>query len=366
MLSEGARLSIALLTAAASSGVAIAVVGSIYSPVRPVLVCVKTVTDRTATAWLGWDNVESETLELPVGEYNRFSPGPADRGQPTRFEPGRAGGYPRDGIQVTFEGESLTWRLGGREVTVTRESAACPTPATLDQLEPMAFVLPRTPPPEPPKPPEPPPKPPEPPPEPVAAKPDAAKEPTREAKNHIEKAGQPKPKKPRPKRDSPADAPKSEPAPLVLSGLTKLEHGVGVQSGDVDLLGDSRVAATERNTNVELVDDPDNVPDKVGDGTGGVGPGGPARTPPRVKTRVRGVYPEDAPRLGRTVSVSLSLLVGTDGRVKQVKVVRGAGGAFDREATKVGRQITFTPGTVGGEPTEQWVPWVVEFTPDDW
>ena len=365
MLGESSRLAIAAVVALASGGVGVGVVHSVYSPVRPQLMCVKVVSDDTAIAYFGWENVEATTLSLPVGDENRFSPGAADRGQPQSFAPGKTGGYPRGGLGVPFDGPALTWQLGKRTLTVTRASAACPTPTSFRDLQDIALVLPRVVPPEPAKPPVPTPielaaKPTEK----VAEKPDATKEPTRKPKNYIKKEGQPKPKQAN-KRESPADAPKNEPAPLVLTGLTHLGHGVNVQTGDSDVLGDSRVAANDRNTSVQQVDDPDQVPDKVGDGTGG-SPPAPKRTPPRVTRRVRGIYPEDAPRLGRPVDVALSLLIGTDGKVKQVKLVRGAGGAFDREAEKVGRQLLFSPGRVDGVATEQWVPWVVEFTPEDW
>jgi|GEM_PF-1404735 len=367
MLSQGKRLAIAVTIAVTSGGVAVGVVRSVYSPVRPTLMCVKVVSDRTAVAYLGWENVEDEPLTFPIGEDNRFFPGEADRGQPRVFMPGKGGEFPRGALEVSFEGPAVTWHLGERELTASRDSAACPQPTTFEELPDAALVLPKI------EPPKPPPKPPEPPPKPpevkketekVAQKPDETKKPTRKPKNHIKKEGQPKPKKPRKPRDSPKDAPKNEPAPLVLTGLTKLGKGVAIQGGEETILGDSSVEANERNTNVELVDDPDEVPDEVGDGTGGVR--APKRTPPKVKKRVRGVYPEDAPRLGRSVNVALSLLVGTDGTVKKVKVVRGAGGAFDREAEEVGRKLVFSPGTIDGKPTEQWVPWVVEFTPDDW
>jgi protein TonB len=368
VLSQSHRLTIAVAIAVASGGVAIGVVRSVYSPVRPRLMCVKAVSDRTAIAYFGWDNVEEEPLTLPVGERNRFAPGLEDRGQPQRFDPGKGGSFPRGALEVPFDGPSLTWHLGKHDLTVTRDSAPCPQPTTFAELPPSTLVLPKIAPPEPPKPPEPivkpePPKPVVKPEEKVAETPDPKKEATRKPKNYQKKEGQPKPKR-ESKRESPKDAPKSEPAPLVLTGLTTLGKGVTIQSGEENILGDARVEANERNTNVQQVDDPDAVPDKVGDGTGGTK--APKRTPPRVKRRVRGVYPEDAPRLGRSVSVALSLLIGTDGKVKQVKLVRGAGGAFDREAEKVGRQLLFSPGLVDGKPTEQWVPWVVEFTPEDW
>jgi len=79
---------------------------------------------------------------------------------------------------------------------------------------------------------------------------------------------------------------------------------------------------------------------------------------------VKGRFPDDAPSIGRTIEVKLSLYVGADGRVKKVKVVRGAGAVFDRAARKQAKRITFEPGTIGGKPKAMWVPWTFAFSPE--
>lgn len=338
----------------------VAAVWAAYYPVRPRLMCVMPLGTGATAAYFGYASELDEDWIEPAGDYNYFSPGAIDRSQPTQFAPGSSGRYPEGAFVVTFEGPELTWTLGNRAVTATPDAQRCPLPTTFAAQRDYAYV--------PPRPPEPPPKPPEPPPEPpkpkatetVTETPDAKKPPTRTPKNQVQKKGQPKQ---RPKK-TPTKTPEPEPAPLVLSDLTDLGAGVAIQSGDSDILGDASVAATRENTNVELVDDPRTVPADVGDGTGGVA--GRKRVPPRVTKRVSGRYPDDAPRLSRSVVVRLSLKIGTDGSVIGVRVVKGAGGAFDREAKRVARQLRFSAGTIGGEPAEMWVPWVVEFTPEDW
>ncbi|MCB9734428.1 MAG: TonB family protein [Deltaproteobacteria bacterium] len=342
-------------------GIAWAVLDAYY-PVRPQLLCVTNATPGTTIAFFGYANEADEARVEPVGGDNAFSPGEADRGQPTTFAPGSSGRYPKAAFSVAFSGPSLTWKLGPREVEATPESPPCPVPERLRDLPDVAMVLPEKPPeppPEPPKPPEPepepePPKPEEPPPEPPkSAEPPPKATPPR---------GQPKPTKPVPK-----DAPEpTEPPPLVLEGLTGLERGVGIQTGDTTILGDAGIAATRENTVPPRPATGDGVEGGVPGGVPGGTVGAVVRKPPKVKRRVQGVYPDDAPRLGRAVVVGLSLLIGADGKVKQVKVVRGAGAAFDREAKVVGRKLEFYPATENGEPVEQWIPWTVEFTPDDW
>ena len=171
-------------------------------------------------------------------------------------------------------------------------------------------VLPK---PEPPKP-EPPKV--EPPPEPVA------------------EAPKPRPKRRRgqPKRKKPAAAPKPEatpppaPAPLVLSNVN-MTGGVAVQAGDEDIFGDPSLEATPENTRPQPeVDLAPSAP--------------PKRVAPRVLRRAVGIYPEDAPRLGRVIEVTLRLEIDEDGRVSKVLVVKSAGGPFDREA----RNTPYTAG----------------------
>ncbi len=67
--------------------------------------------DGTATILVGFFNPNAEeTVNLPVGELNRFEPGPEDRGQPTHFPPGRAWGVLTLKVPRDFDGE-LRWVL---------------------------------------------------------------------------------------------------------------------------------------------------------------------------------------------------------------------------------------------------------------
>ena len=215
-----------------------------------------------------------------------------------------------------------------------------------------------------PDPPPPPPKPePEPEPEPRPEPPkDEANKPKPPPKKGKPKRARPKPKDAPPPKPEPAVEPEA-PKPLQLTHVN-LTGGVAVQKGDSDIFGDPSVAATKKNTR------PD-TPDEVGDPGGtsdGVGTA-PARRKvrklPKPLKKVKGLYPADAPRYGRTVTVVLSMTVGADGRTSNIKVVKGAGGAFDREARSVGRRQRFKPGTVDGEPSAMTVRWEVAFEPPD-
>ncbi len=67
--------------------------------------------DGTATILVGFFNPnQTQTVDLPVGELNQFSPGPADRGQPTHFPPGRSWGVLTIQVPGDFDGD-LTWTL---------------------------------------------------------------------------------------------------------------------------------------------------------------------------------------------------------------------------------------------------------------
>ena len=67
--------------------------------------------DGTATLLIGYFNSnQTQAVDLPIGELNRFSPGPEDRGQPTHFPPGRSWGVFTIQVPGDFDGE-LTWTL---------------------------------------------------------------------------------------------------------------------------------------------------------------------------------------------------------------------------------------------------------------
>jgi len=61
-----------------------------------------------------------EYLSLPVGENNRFEPGPADRGQPEYFLPRRHTGVFAVEVPADFGDQQLSWRInsGGESIAI--------------------------------------------------------------------------------------------------------------------------------------------------------------------------------------------------------------------------------------------------------
>lgn len=98
----------------------------ISQPVRPILECVRPNTDGSFTAFFGYRNDNTIAVTTPIGQANRFTPNPQDRGQPVVFQPGRTPFYPNAAFAVRFDGNNLVWTLRGRTSTASRNSARCP------------------------------------------------------------------------------------------------------------------------------------------------------------------------------------------------------------------------------------------------
>jgi pimeloyl-ACP methyl ester carboxylesterase len=93
--------------------------------VTPVLECVG-LSGSTYTARFGYINYNGGAVSIPVGTDNMFSPGSADRGQPTTFQSGQVS----SAAQVTFTGTSITWTLKGPDnvfysIIARRSSMTC-------------------------------------------------------------------------------------------------------------------------------------------------------------------------------------------------------------------------------------------------
>lgn len=95
------------------------------NPLSPSLECVAATSGGGLRAELGWRNTGPGTVLMPIGAGNSFSPAPADRGQPTELAPGTTRPWPANPFSVDFDGNPLTWDLGGAAVTATRASRAC-------------------------------------------------------------------------------------------------------------------------------------------------------------------------------------------------------------------------------------------------
>jgi uncharacterized repeat protein (TIGR01451 family) len=94
-------------------------------PLTPVLECVDAGDNGGFLAHFGYDNPNADPVVAPF--QNAFSPDPADRGQPTVFQPGRA----KDAFQVGSDGAPLTWTLTGNQVTASADSEPCQGSVTI-------------------------------------------------------------------------------------------------------------------------------------------------------------------------------------------------------------------------------------------
>ena len=76
--------------------------------------------DGTYTLLFGYMNENwEEELDVPIGPNNSFSPGPADRGQPTHFLPRRNRNTFGINVPADFEGELVWTLISGEGVTQT-------------------------------------------------------------------------------------------------------------------------------------------------------------------------------------------------------------------------------------------------------
>ena len=80
------------------------------------LECVDAAPGGGFLAHFGYQNPNPDPVVVPF--ENTFVPDPANRGQPTVFEPGRV----KDVFQAASTGSALTWRLTGNRVTASRDS----------------------------------------------------------------------------------------------------------------------------------------------------------------------------------------------------------------------------------------------------
>ncbi len=83
--------------------------------------------------------------------------------------------------------------------------------------------------------------------------------------------------------------------------------------------------------------------------------------PPSVRRFVQAEYPAEALRAGVEADVVLEVEIAEDGRVIEVRVIRGAGRGFDEAAVAAVRAFEFDPAEVDGRPAPVRIEYVYHF-----
>jgi protein TonB len=98
---------------------------------------------------------------------------------------------------------------------------------------------------------------------------------------------------------------------------------------------------------------------------GGIGGGmyrpGGSVAPPRVLTQVKPTYTDDALERRIQGTVVLELVVRTDGRPTDIRVIRSLEAGLDLQAIIAAREWRFEPGRLGGRPVDVQVVLMIDF-----
>ncbi len=92
---------------------------------RPIIECVAEIEDGRLVAVFGYKNKRDTIVDIPLGDANKFTPSPIDRGQPTSFLPGRQRRVFAVPLPSDDDGSKLAWHVSGRTATVSSASERC-------------------------------------------------------------------------------------------------------------------------------------------------------------------------------------------------------------------------------------------------
>ncbi|MFZ2324556.1 MAG: IPT/TIG domain-containing protein [Ignavibacteriaceae bacterium] len=98
------------------------VVDALPQQIIPIVECVTNNGGGAYTAQFGYKNDNTQSVFVPIGTNNKFSPSPEDRGQSTVFFPGTNNNV----FTVNFDGRNLTWNIFKKKATASKNSTPCP------------------------------------------------------------------------------------------------------------------------------------------------------------------------------------------------------------------------------------------------
>lgn len=102
--------------------------------VIPAVDCIQAKPNGEYTAFLSYTNLMNGPVSLG-GAANQLMPQPSQGQLPTLFEPGQSPVFPNSPVQVDFSGNSLTWQLGARQVSVQADDPALQCPQLVHSPE---------------------------------------------------------------------------------------------------------------------------------------------------------------------------------------------------------------------------------------
>jgi TonB family protein len=79
---------------------------------------------------------------------------------------------------------------------------------------------------------------------------------------------------------------------------------------------------------------------------------GPGITPPKIISKVQPTYPIDAKKVKHQGIVVLATVIGTDGKVENIRVLKSVDPSLDQSAMDAVRQWTFEPALKDGKPVK--------------
>jgi len=98
--------------------------------IEPEIVCTSPYANGRFVAWLSYYNPAANAKISPVGERNKFTPPPFDRGQPTEFRPSLKPGV----FKIVFDSPSATWHIDATNLRIDPKKTSRVCPADMDEF----------------------------------------------------------------------------------------------------------------------------------------------------------------------------------------------------------------------------------------